>query len=62
MFCKINTRFYTQECKVGCFCINSIHLLLNVTLQRKNESKIQIERNTSIGKGVKPLILVHPSN
>ena len=19
MFCKTNTRFYTQECKVGCF-------------------------------------------
>ncbi len=21
MFYKSNTRFYTQECKVGCFCI-----------------------------------------
>ena len=19
--CKMNTRFYTQECKIGCFCI-----------------------------------------
>lgn len=23
MFYKLNTRFYTQECKVGCFCNSS---------------------------------------